>query len=67
MIQEYELEGIDWAKVNFQDNQECLDLFEKVFMTFGSFLSLIFHSRMLSLLNFFASDLLFLYLSTTQS
>lgn len=27
--EEYELEGIDWTKVNFQDNQECLDLFEK--------------------------------------
>ncbi|KAK8527352.1 hypothetical protein V6N13_085188 [Hibiscus sabdariffa] len=25
----YELEGIDWTKVDFEDNQECLDLFEK--------------------------------------
>ncbi|KAG5255087.1 myosin [Salix suchowensis] len=29
--QEYEEDGIDWAKVDFQDNQECLNLFEKVF------------------------------------
>ncbi|XP_060191104.1 myosin-2-like isoform X2 [Lycium barbarum] len=27
--EEYELDGIDWAKVDFEDNQECLDLFEK--------------------------------------
>ncbi|KAK8706139.1 hypothetical protein V6N13_049714 [Hibiscus sabdariffa] len=27
--QEYELDGIDWTKVDFEDNQECLDLFEK--------------------------------------
>ncbi|XP_060200404.1 myosin-2-like isoform X3 [Lycium barbarum] len=27
--EEYELNGIDWTKVDFQDNQECLDLFEK--------------------------------------
>ncbi|XVF78057.1 hypothetical protein PTKIN_Ptkin14bG0097700 [Pterospermum kingtungense] len=27
--EEYELEGIDWTKVDFEDNQECLDLFEK--------------------------------------
>ncbi|XP_057766552.1 myosin-2-like [Salvia miltiorrhiza] len=27
--EEYELDGIDWAKVNFVDNQECLNLFEK--------------------------------------
>ncbi|KAL3325551.1 hypothetical protein AABB24_036670 [Solanum stoloniferum] len=27
--EEYELDGIDWTKVDFQDNQECLDLFEK--------------------------------------
>ncbi|THG22940.1 hypothetical protein TEA_019557 [Camellia sinensis var. sinensis] len=26
---EYELDGIDWTKVDFEDNQECLDLFEK--------------------------------------
>uniref|UniRef100_M1BP35 Myosin VIII-B n=1 Tax=Solanum tuberosum TaxID=4113 RepID=M1BP35_SOLTU len=29
MIQEYELDGIDWSKVDFEDNQECLNLFEK--------------------------------------
>ncbi|KAF5935050.1 hypothetical protein HYC85_026179 [Camellia sinensis] len=28
-VQEYELDGIDWTKVDFEDNQECLDLFEK--------------------------------------
>ncbi|MCD7464261.1 hypothetical protein HAX54_052361 [Datura stramonium] len=27
--EEYELDGIEWTKVDFQDNQECLDLFEK--------------------------------------
>ncbi|KAF5947886.1 hypothetical protein HYC85_013843 [Camellia sinensis] len=26
---EYELDGIDWTKVDFEDNQECLDLFGK--------------------------------------
>ncbi|WZY69758.1 hypothetical protein YC2023_001998 [Brassica napus] len=27
---EYEGDGIDWTKVEFKDNQECLDLIEKV-------------------------------------
>ncbi|KAH6784148.1 myosin 2 [Perilla frutescens var. hirtella] len=27
--QEYELDGIDWKKVDFEDNLDCLDLFEK--------------------------------------
>lgn len=27
--EEYELDGIDWTKVDFEDNQDCLDLFEK--------------------------------------
>ncbi|CAI0439092.1 unnamed protein product [Linum tenue] len=27
--EEYAEDGIDWAKVDFEDNQECLDLFEK--------------------------------------
>ncbi|KAL3850779.1 hypothetical protein ACJIZ3_012661 [Penstemon smallii] len=27
--EEYELDGIDWTKVEFEDNQDCLDLFEK--------------------------------------
>nr|XP_010324344.1 myosin-2-like isoform X2 [Solanum lycopersicum] len=27
--EEYELDGIDWSKVDFEDNQECLNLFEK--------------------------------------
>ncbi|XP_054815599.1 myosin-2 isoform X3 [Prosopis cineraria] len=26
---DYELDGVDWTKVDFEDNQECLDLFEK--------------------------------------
>ncbi|KAK4491995.1 hypothetical protein RD792_002782 [Penstemon davidsonii] len=26
--EEYELDGIDWTKVEFEDNQDCLDLFE---------------------------------------
>lgn len=30
-FQECELDGVDWTKVDFEDNQECLDLFEKVF------------------------------------
>ncbi|KAL7087756.1 hypothetical protein ACP275_13G088300 [Erythranthe tilingii] len=25
----YELDGIDWTKIDFEDNQDCLDLFEK--------------------------------------
>ncbi|GLT83396.1 hypothetical protein SLE2022_016880 [Rubroshorea leprosula] len=27
--EEYELDGVDWTKVDFEDNQGCLDLFEK--------------------------------------
>lgn len=27
--EDYELDGIDWTNVDFEDNQECLDLFEK--------------------------------------
>lgn len=27
--EEYELDGIDWTKVEFEDNHECLNLFEK--------------------------------------
>uniref|UniRef100_K7LWB7 Myosin motor domain-containing protein n=1 Tax=Glycine max TaxID=3847 RepID=K7LWB7_SOYBN len=27
--EDYELDGIDWTKVDFEDNQVCLDLFEK--------------------------------------
>ncbi|KAJ6724404.1 MYOSIN-2 ISOFORM X1 [Salix viminalis] len=27
--EEYEEDGIDWTKVDFEDNQECLNLFEK--------------------------------------
>ena len=29
-FQEYIQDGIDWAKVEFEDNQDCLNLFEKV-------------------------------------
>lgn len=28
--QEYVQDGIDWARVDFEDNQDCLNLFEKV-------------------------------------
>ncbi|XP_045801422.1 myosin-2-like [Trifolium pratense] len=27
--QDYEIDGVDWTKVDFEDNQECLDLIEK--------------------------------------
>lgn len=30
LFQEYIQDGIDWAKVDFEDNQDCLSLFEKV-------------------------------------
>jgi hypothetical protein len=30
-LKEYEEDGINWTKVDFEDNQECLNLFEKVF------------------------------------
>lgn len=29
-VQEYELDGIDWTKVDFEDNDDCLALIEKV-------------------------------------
>jgi myosin heavy subunit len=29
-FQEYIQDGIDWARVDFEDNQDCLSLFEKV-------------------------------------
>ncbi|KAI8001735.1 Myosin-3 [Camellia lanceoleosa] len=28
--QKYIQDGIDWARVDFEDNQDCLNLFEKV-------------------------------------
>jgi myosin heavy subunit len=28
--QEYDKEGIPWSKIEFKDNQECIDLIEKV-------------------------------------
>lgn len=30
IIQEYTSENIDWTRVEFEDNQECLELIEKV-------------------------------------
>ncbi|XP_019449127.1 PREDICTED: myosin-2-like isoform X2 [Lupinus angustifolius] len=27
--EDYESDGMDWTKINYEDNQECLDLFEK--------------------------------------
>ncbi|XP_057453771.1 myosin-2-like [Lotus japonicus] len=27
--EDYELDGVDWTTIDFEDNQECLDLFEK--------------------------------------
>lgn len=45
MFQEYIQDGIDWAKVDFDDNQDCLNLFEKVHA--DSFV-LMLHIRFLS-------------------
>ncbi|WJX81524.1 hypothetical protein P8452_64392 [Trifolium repens] len=28
--QDYEIDGVDWTKVDFEDNQECLELIEKL-------------------------------------
>lgn len=33
LFQEYELDGVDWTRVEFEDNEECLNLIEKVSMT----------------------------------
>ena len=30
ILQDYELNGVDGTKVNFEDNLECLNLIEKV-------------------------------------
>lgn len=27
------MDGVDWTRVEFEDNEECLNLIEKVFMT----------------------------------
>ncbi len=32
--EEYRKEKIDWASINFVDNQDCLDLIEKVIYFF---------------------------------
>lgn len=40
-VQEYERDGIDWKKVQFKDNQECLDLIEKVIYSVSSLYSLL--------------------------
>lgn len=58
-FQEYELDGIDWTKVDFEDNQECLDLFEKVFLPFGSFSYLLGVRSLYNLLAFFCPGLYF--------
>ncbi|KAL1563673.1 myosin-2-like isoform X1 [Salvia divinorum] len=36
--EEYELDGIDWKRVDFEDNQDCVDLFEKTPIGFISIL-----------------------------
>ncbi|KAL5993399.1 Myosin-1 [Asimina triloba] len=36
--EEYIQDGIDWAKVDFEDNQDCLNLFEKVTYDTSGFL-----------------------------
>lgn len=36
-VQEYEGDGIDWTKVEFKDNQECLNLIEKVICSMPSY------------------------------
>ncbi|XP_022632669.1 myosin-2 isoform X4 [Vigna radiata var. radiata] len=36
--EDYELDGIDWTRVEFEDNQVCLDLFEKVLYDTSGFL-----------------------------
>ncbi|KAF8672340.1 hypothetical protein HU200_049541 [Digitaria exilis] len=38
LTQEYVEDGIDWAKVEFEDNQHCLNLFEKVAYDTSGFL-----------------------------
>ncbi|CAM0956704.1 unnamed protein product [Alopecurus aequalis] len=35
--EEYVEDGIDWAKVEFEDNQDCLNLFEKLFYSLSCF------------------------------
>lgn len=30
ILQDYEFNGVDGTKLNFKDNQECLNLIEKV-------------------------------------
>lgn len=36
-VQEYEGDGIDWKKIEFKDNKECLDLIEKVIYSLPPF------------------------------
>jgi len=38
-VQEYAGDGIDWTKVEFIDNQECLNLIEKVSCSVPSYSS----------------------------
>ncbi|KAK2413939.1 P-loop containing nucleoside triphosphate hydrolase superfamily protein [Trifolium repens] len=32
VFQDYEIDGVDWTKVDFEDNQECLELIEKLWL-----------------------------------
>ena len=43
--QEYIQDGIDWTKVDFEDNQACLNLFEKVM--FASLCSWVWNTKLL--------------------
>lgn len=50
------MDGIDWTKVDFEDNKECLDLFEKVVL-FLSPLFFIQYSMRVSLGPFYCGTL----------
>ena len=39
-MQEYTSENIDWTRVEFEDNQECLELIEKVNFHVANFLKI---------------------------
>lgn len=55
------MDGIDWTKVDFEDNKECLDLFEKVVL-FLSPLFLIQYSMRVSLGPFYCGTLDYIYM-----
>ncbi|KAG8658067.1 hypothetical protein MANES_03G116600v8 [Manihot esculenta] len=64
--EDYEVDGIDWTKVDFADNQECLNLFEKVAYDTNGFLEKnrdLLHSDFLQLLSSCNSQLLELFAS----